>query len=436
MRTILALPLLLVGCQPPPTHAAVPDAIAAPSPVAATPASPMVAPLPTALPPSALAVTPVPTSWPDAALVLAPIDDDGAAVLFADEREALRAEIAARLTRLGVALVPIAELQSAERAAAAGTLALESDRHCKVPVAPHVLAARHAATSAPAEIELECAERCWVGVRSDAPEAHPLAGRSWRARGGTRVEGRAGWTKLARGLRAGEVPSASSARGGGSRPGFALVPLETTGPWTRTPEDAVFTALDGDLAACGDVGPRVSLRHTLRFEVAPGGEVARCELQLDRLAFGTRPELERCACGVVQRLTFAVGGAGRRLRADLLEQGRGERPAAIGWFRALQTGTQAWVDPLSRGPILGDCVDAAAPRELPIAATFGLVLEADGTVGDVHVASDSRNAEDFLRCVAARLAEVELPCAPPGIDELRLGLELMSSAKPTAKRKR
>ncbi len=369
-------------------------------------------------PPALVAIV---TPFSPAALVLSPVTDGSPVVLFPDERAALRRRVGQVLADQRVELVPVAEIERIEAAAAEGRLVLEGDQRCRSPLTPAEVASRYFPGRPTLEAGAACYEDCgWLVTVHDPP--HYADPRSWESPKVSRPYDPKAWLAAAGRLRA----TQSFGFGGlglfgtSHAPPVRFNPPVGIGPWTfGHPEEAPFSALEGSVAGCAHPDPIVGFSWSLRASVDRKGRVTRCTAESDHsLAIGESGGT--CICAAVETIRFPAGKAGRRFRVEAVDDGGFARNAR---FELVQPGTETWVTRLQEAPASSRCIDAN-PQPTALTARVILSLAPDGAVEGVRIEGDITTPASIglASCLVQELRLVPLPCRPPGVDALHVSL--------------
>jgi hypothetical protein len=366
------------------------------------------------------AVVPIETPFPADALVMQRVSTRMPLVLFDDEVAAIRRRAAGVLAARGVKMVPIAEVERIEAAAAEGRLVLEGDRRCRAPLTPDEVAARYFPGRPQLTISADCFDDCRLTMAVDDPPDY-ADGRAWNSPKVTRPHDPRAWLAAAGRLR----PTQTIGFGGlgffgtSHSPPVRFESLVGIGPWAEgLPEEAPFSALEGRVAGCAHPDPLAGFTWQLRASVARDGAVTRCTAHSEHSM--AHAGGAACLCGAVETMRFPAGKAGRRLRVKAVDDGGFGRPARLD---LVQPGTEPWVTRLNEASALSRCFDAS-PLPGMLAARVLLALAPDGAVEDVRVEGDITTTASmgFASCLVQELRTVPLPCRPPGVDTLHLSL--------------
>lgn len=351
------------------------------------------------------------------------VDDVSPVTLLDDEAAAVRARVAKSLVGLGHELVPVAELERIEAAAAAGRLVLEGDQSCQAPLGAAEVHARYFAGRPSAEVSATCFEDdCSLTVMLDDP-AHPDAFIAYEGRKVSRPYDPRAWVSAAGRLRA----SDSFGMGGlglfgtSHSPPVRFNPPTGIGPWgAQPPRSEPFDALEPVVAGCAHPDPLVGFTWQVRVAVDRRGKVERCGARSAHSS--ARASDGDCVCRAIETIGFPAGSAGRRLRVDAVDDG-GFRGS--GHFVRVQPGTEVWVERFDEAPALARCL-ADHPPPADFVAQVSVALALDGTVDDVRIEGDITTTPTmrFASCLVNELRRVPLPCRPPGVDTLQLKLTM------------
>jgi hypothetical protein len=424
---VAAIAWLGCGCARSPAgdasrgHAASPasGAIASPAPLPAKlPAAPaaVVAPAP-----PELSVTPIETGFAAGAVLGWPVDNDmpgaSAVVLFPEELAAVRRAVASSLARRGIALVPIAELERIEAAAATGELVLEGNQVCASPLSRDEVHARYFAARPEVRIEAACFDDCRLTVTVErGPDEvdyftsgkvlHPEDPQRWVA-AAARLKDEAygiGGLRLS---------------GTSHNPPIRFASPSWAGAWPAPPTDEQLRTLEPSATRCAHPDAAVGLSYAIRARVDRHGRIDRC------VAAGPKPLAravdEACLCEVIGELRFTPGSGKRRLRVEAIDDPGAS--AMAGAWTMLQPGTEPWVERLGGAFALERCA-AAHPLAVAVDAVVSLRLAASGKVEDVRIdgAIVDAGAMQWARCLVGELGALALPCRPPCIEVLRAKL--------------
>lgn len=397
--------------EPPPPRAEPPHA----APIATTPT---VTAAPSEPPPPLDVLTPIPSPFPADALVVSFPVDGPFATLFPEELTALRRRVATWLVAHGHPVIPIAELERIEAAAAAGTLVLEDDQRCRAPLSRAELDRRAFADRPHAEIQASCdyAGQCTLQVDTLDAKGNALEGFSSTVV--RRPEDPAAWLRAVDTL--GELRFGSIGLGmfgTGQPPPIQFQNPESVGPWRRAPTLETFTAIEGPAAGCAHPDPIVGMTWTLRAAVDRTGALSRCTAESDSPS-GRVPDGE-CLCRTIAGIDFGAGKAGRRLRVAAVDH---DALSFTPSFAVVQPGTDDWIVRLHRSGVFHHCVTSTQVSTPPGGLDVALRLLPDGTIDDVRIdgALTQQDPMRLARCLVQSLPAVALPCAPPGIRTLHL----------------
>ncbi|MBX7081396.1 MAG: hypothetical protein K1X88_19500 [Nannocystaceae bacterium] len=400
-----------------------------PEPIATAPlhAEPFATP-PTRAPELAVAV--VPTDVPSSAALLQWPQDmhlsaGTSVVLYDDEKQALRRAVAKLLARRGVTLVPLERLERIEDAAQAGRLALEGDLQCVTPPSRDEIHLRDFPSNPRVTIEAGCLDGCALTVVVDvtgenpqyltsAPVKRPERASSWIAAVATLGDQATGFGGLGIG-------------GTSHVPPMRFETPGTIGAWAPTTTfetlDVMFDGLEEMATPCAVADPLIGLWWELRLQVDASGRTSRCAATSS--SPDATPAAARCLCDVMSNARFGKGSRERRLRLDAVDDGGfGSGDLA---FVQRQPGTEPWIERLRGSPAAARCAQTLPPPS-PLDATLSLTLTPGGRIDDVRIDGDFREiaAMQWAQCMVAGLSTLQLPCAPPGIEILRVGLRVPS----------
>jgi hypothetical protein len=422
VRSGASIPTVLVAlaaCHPSPPPVETPDhppTVAAPAP--ARDDAPILAPTLADVPKAAtIPATPFP---PDALVIAWPSEQQGI-TLFVDERARVREAIATKLRTGGRVVASVEELTKIEEAAATGVLELEGGQRCRAPLSRAEVEDRYFRKHSVAYPAASCGDNCRLDV---SVFVDGKLGDSWVRERVRKPEDPRSWIAAAGKL----VPSEESVGslegyGAGKELDIQFHRVDTIGPWKGELAATVFDPLDPELVACADRDAAVAVTHALRSAVAPDGTIERCEHELETP--GPRPGVVpgECLCGVLRKLKLARGGKGRRFR--VMVEDRGAPFVAVPRVRlgARQQGIDPWITRFVDAGVIERCQAQGSPTEAFV-ATLGIPLAPDGAAGPITVidAGSEPASKTFVACVVAGLAKVALPCAPPGLPELRVAL--------------
>lgn len=373
-------------------------------------------------PPKPATWTDIPLSYPDDAVVVRRVDDLTSVVLFPDEAVAVRRQIAQELRRLGYEVVPIDDLQRIESAAAEGRLVLEGDRSCRASLSPADVRARYFSSRPQAHLYADCdedAKNCRLSV---------LVGRSgvlprFVSPPVPAPQDPAAWAKVSL-RRDGEAVPGGVLGGieGGQDLGLRVNATYQVGPWKRSPSAAIVNALTEDRTRCVHTDPRVSVHWELLIAVSRQGAVQRCFARSS--ALGARAQDGDCLCEQLENVRLDRGRAGRRLKVEAGDPGLTSFSSRR--FNVVQPGTRAWVDRISESPDALACLHSASNVETPWRGDAVLAISSRGDVEGVELFGDvsTPQTQDVAHCLVQALNSVSMPCRPPGIDSLHVGVEL------------
>ncbi len=433
----LAVTSMAMSCREPAmaSPAAVePTRVQAERGVAEPPASepPLSEPPPSEPPPSEPAPPPAPlqvlapleTPFSPTAIIVLPLEISSPVVLFPDELAAVRARVARSLAARGHEVVPVAELERIEAAAAQGRLVLEGDQTCQAPLTQAEVRSRYFPGRGSAFGAAFCLDDCRLTVVVEG-EAQPAGGSidtSYESRPITRPHDPKAWVSAAERLHTTETMALGGIGLigiGGPVPPIRFNPPDGIGPWAGDePTGRSFEPIEPRASGCAHPDPLVGFRWDVLASVDRKGHVQRCAAH-SRSSLA-RPVDGECLCRSMEALELGAGRAGRRLWVQAVDDGE---LGSAGRFGLLQPGTEAWVGRIDDSPVLERC---AMNRSLPLgfSARVTLSLAPDGTVDEVNVEGDitKRVEMSFASCLVSELRRVPLPCRPPGIDELQLSL--------------
>ncbi len=439
VRIAIACVLAAGGCHQPTTNPAtvpqvVPSADARPAVVAEAPndgesrltstpsESTEPAPTPMPPPPPVQAVVPIELPFSADAIVINPVLAQSPVVLFDDEASVVRHRVARYLRRRGSAVISISKLERIEAAAEQGRLVLENDQICRTPLSRSEVSARYFDGFRRATINAECFEGCSLGAYvvdpadPDNPRVHvsgeirrPHDPRSW-ANAKLRPHGFGMWGGVWGGLVGSSHP-----------PAIMFSTPEPIGPWETPPSWDVLNAVESETSACAHPHPDVGFTIDMRIAVDTTGQITRCAAHSEHSM--ARAVDARCLCETISDVRFSAGAKGRRMRVLALDDfGFTSGPIR---FERIQPGTDSWVTRLQDSPVRDICAREGLPPN-DLEATVTLRLAADGTVHEVGIFGpiDTAPRIDLARCLARELRTVDLPCRPPGVDTIHVGLHV------------
>jgi hypothetical protein len=371
---------------------------------------------PTEPPPPLDVLTPIPAPFPADALVLSFPVDGPFSTLFPEELTALRRRVATWLVARGHPIIPIAELERIEAAAAAGTLVLEHDQRCRAPLSRAELDRRAFADRPHAAIQASCSDADHCTLQVDTLDAKGKTLEGFSSTVVRRPEDPAAWLRAVDTL--GELRFGSIGLGmfGSSHPPpVQFQPPEAVGPWRSAPTRDPFAAIEGPAAGCAHPDPIVGMSWMLRAAIDRTGALARCTAESDSPS--ARAADGECLCRTIAGIDFGAGKAGRRLRvAAVDDDSRSFTPG----FAVVQPGTDAWVARLNEGGVVHRCITSTQVATPAGGLDVALRLLPDGTIDDVRIdgALTQQDHMRLARCLVQSLPAVPLPCAPPGIRTL------------------
>ncbi len=381
--------------------------------------APAVAVAPPVVPPQA--VVPIELPFPSQALVVRPVVDHSPVVLFPDEADAVRRRVATALVARGYEVVPVAELERIEVAAAAGRLVLEGDQACRAPLLPDEIVARYFTGRPFAEVKANCPYApCRLQVTlqgSGRPDFH----RGYTSRVSRPHDPKA-WVAAAAKLRVATELFGTIGLGMISSSHPPPVRFEFPrgiGPWGKSPIDSVpFAAAQQRAAGCAHPDVAIGFRTTLRVSVDARGNLSRCEATSEHTM--AQPADGACLCRSLELLDVPRGSPGRRFRVVAADDD-GSRSSGLA-FELVQPGTEPWLRRIDESPALTRCTSTERPRTLDALAT--LALDPDGSVTDVRIDGDITTPTTIAlaQCLVKELRLVPLPCRPPGVDALQVRL--------------
>ncbi len=366
------------------------------------------------------AVVPIVLPFPPQALVIRPLGDVPPVALFRDEGDAVRRRVAKALVARGYEVVPVAELERIEHAAAEGRLVLEGDVVCRAPLLPEEVVARYFADRPFATVEAGCFDACQLKVDVQDP-ARPEAYEGYASARVAKPHDPAAWLAVAGRLHASGVwGMVGLGMIGMSHPPPVRFEFPSgVGPWgSSSIQEVSFEAAEQQAAGCAHPDPAVGFRTTVRASVDAKGRVARCEATREHAM--ARPGDGACLCGALERLALPAGRAGRRFRVTAVDEGGSSISDLV--LEAVQPGTETWRRRLADSTALARCPAVEVPSGFTALAT--LALAPDGTVDDVRIDGDITTPPTIAlaRCLVQALRLVPLPCRPPGLEALQVRL--------------
>lgn len=384
---------------------------------------PALTPRPNVTVPPMQRVVPIASPFPLGTIVVRPTNYPPPIVLFTDEDAAMRAGVAAALTRLGHAVAPPARVEQIEHAAAQGQLLLEDLQVCRSPLSPAEVAHRYFDRLPTAELDASCADQCTVVVTTSPPlvadgEEYADTYTSLAFKHGH--DPRA-WIRAAKSVKKRTLDTGIVGYVGGlvssHPPPIMVSSVDSIGPWAEAPNRDSFEALGRSLQGCARTNRHTAFSWLVQLSVARNGKVQRCLATSDHAQ--ALPSNATCVCSAMQELQFPNGRSGRRVRVDARDTGR-FADEAVG-FKMLQAGTEPWVRRLEQSTVLADC-EATLGRTAGLTATAVLDLDPDGSIHHAQVIGDitTMPAMQWARCLVRSLPAVRLPCRPPGIDQLQV----------------
>jgi len=387
------------------------------------------APTPVVDPPRVDATSPAaPVATGDPIAVAMP-DDEVEVTLFLDERRELRAAIAAALAREGHSVVPVADLERVESAAAKGVLEPEGGRKCRAALTRAEVQHRYFSDERIAETSATCKDGCRLNVSLEAAEGMPDPDTVWETSDVPRPEDPRSWIAAAEKLRT--TDRRGTVLGGlrvDSGPDMEFLLPRKVGPWTEALDQRLFSDVEPALERCEVPGLGEMVVHDVRAAVGPDGAITRCEAELGATAPLAGPDLGECICDVVRQVKLAPGAAGRRFHIPVIQRTNLFRPPVHVQMTSEQAGTEDWIERLSRSEALDRCLADARP-DTTGAFTIELPLAEDGSIGTVKIDGDVGGGRivGFAKCLIRDLPKVELPCRPRGLTELRVKTEFFVS---------
>ncbi|MCH9683202.1 MAG: hypothetical protein K0V04_17335 [Deltaproteobacteria bacterium] len=368
-------------------------------------------------------VVPLPSPFPESALVVTPLVHQSPVVLFPEESLAIRRRVAKQLRAHGWRVADVAKIEAIEAAAARKTLVLEDGQTCRAPLRPDEVHTRYFARSPRADAIATCLDGCELHVNIADPKDEDVSDtfvggrvraphdpRSW-----ARVRLRSPRLGVMGGVVGGVVMSSHP-------PPIMFQDLVPIGPWDSPPQGPP-RGLPASLSSCAHPDPSIGLDWDLRLAVASDGAVSRCTASSSHTQ--ARPRDGACLCRHLETLRFEAGKPGRRLRTGAIDDRTlGPDHDAI---VLRQPGTEPWVTRVQQAMPLSHCIRTVGATP-PLDAVAALWLAPDGTVEDVQLQGDISTlpAMKFAACLTGRLRTIALPCRPPGVDVLQLGIQLPS----------
>ncbi|MBL8944472.1 MAG: hypothetical protein JNK45_15035, partial [Myxococcales bacterium] len=361
-------------------------------------------------------LTPIATPFAADALVVSFPIDGPIATLFPEELTALRRRVATWLVAHGHPIIPIAELERIEAAAAAGTLALEHDQRCVTPPSRAELDRRAFAAHPHAVIQASCDYGGQCSLQVDTLDAKGNALEGFSSTAVRRPEDPAAWLRAVDTL--GELRFGSIGLGmigTGHPPPIQFQPPEGVGPWRHAPALETFTAIEGPASGCAHSDPIVGMSWTLRAAVDRTGALSRCTAEPDSIL--ARASDGECLCRTIGAIDFGAAKAGRRLRVVAVDH---DSLSFSPSFAVVQPGTDDWIVRLHLSGVVQRCVTSTQVAPPPGGLDVALTLLPDGTIDDVRIdgALTQQDHMRLARCIVQALPAVALPCAPPGIRTL------------------
>lgn len=352
--------------------------------------------------------------YSERAVLVLPVTTSVETVLFDDERGAVRRRVARKLTELGYDVIPIDEVERIEVAAVDGRLVVEGGAVCRVPLSPRDVHARYFSQLRAASVETFCFQGCKLEVvvrDPHDPDALPTYAtdveHGWKP---------GAWTDAAARLKRadslvhgipGQVISSPP-------PPIMFGAPDAIGPWADPPTREALSALESQTTACGHPDPNVALTWTVGLQVGTAGEVQRCEARTQHSR--ARSSEAQCICEAASTLRFPAGKPGRRVRVEGIDSGSHARTVV----RSVQLETESWVTRLQESGATAKC-EPELTRTDPLEVTAVLSLTPDGSVEQVELfgAIDDPSTMRWAACLVHEWSSLELPCAPPGIEQLQ-----------------
>ena len=307
------------------------------------------------------------------------------------------------------------KLRRIEQAAAERRLALEGDTSCRAPLTSEDVNTRYFASSMYASVDANCVDECVLSVSVSDPNDTSVLDvysaevrRGWDPRSWTRAAERIGLDDTL------IVGGVGGMVGASHPPPIMITAPEHIGPWATPPDAEPFYALEDETASCGHPDPNVYLLWTVLLQVSAGGRVQRCEARSEQPH--ARSSEASCLCEAAKTLRFPAGKPGRRIRFDGIDSSH----ASFTSVRALQPGTELWVERLQDAPATAKCFGAntiSDPRELT--AVFDLTSDGGITKVELFGEITDRPTMRWASCLVHEWSSTELPCAPPGVDQLQ-----------------
>lgn len=354
------------------------------------------------------------------AVVVLPVATSIPVVLFPEERAAIRRRVARRLAKLGYEVVPIGDLERIEASAADRRLVLEGDAICRAPLSREDVHARYFTNSRTASVDAGCFDDdCELSVTVEDPRdpdavvsysagvAHGAQPVAWkRAAARFDVTDTGAWGGI------GGMVSSSHP------PPIMFTAPDHIGPWVEPPDAEAFFALEQKTNGCGHPDPNVAMTWTVGLAVDADGGVGRCEAETEHSRAGASgPD---CLCEAATTLHFPAGKPGRRVRVEAIDSGSHARTVV----RTVQLETESWVTRLQESGATEKC-EPELRRTEPLEVTAVLELTPDGSVEKVELFGgiDDAPTMQWARCLVHEWSSLELPCAPPGIEQLQATVE-------------
>ena len=349
------------------------------------------------------------------AVVVLPVATVSPVVLFPDERAAIRRRVARRLTKLGHEVVPIEELERIEAAAADRRLALEADATCRAPLSSEDVHARYFSNMRTASLDAGCDDDCALAIVVEDP-SDPNALETYSA------DVARGWDPGAWKRAATRLEQTDTSIWGGvggmvassHPPPIMFSAPDHIGPWTEPPDAEAFFALEDKTKGCGHPDENVALSWTVALEIDAAGRVERCEAETEHSR--ARVSEAQCICEAANTLQLPTGKSGRRVRVEAIDSGNHART----FVRDIQLKTESWVTRLGESGAPSKC-ESELTRTERLEATAVLSLTPDGSVQRVELFGpiDDAPTMRWARCLVHEWSSLELPCAPPGIEQLQ-----------------
>jgi len=299
-------------------------------------------------------------------------------------------------------------------------LVLEDDAICRRRLSSADVYARYFSQHRTASVGAACFGGCDLTISVEDPRDPDLletyaaeVERAWDPGEWKRAAGRASKTNIGTWGGVGGMVSSSHP------PTIMFTAPEHIGPWEQSPDPAPIYGLELATESCGHPDPNVSLTWTIALDVGPAGDVRRCEVATEHSR--ARDSDGACLCDAANALEFPAGKPGRRLRVDGIDSGALPRTVV----RSVQLGTEPWVRRVEESSAMARCEPELERADLfEVTAVLSLAPEGSVTSVELFGPIDDAPTMRWARCLVQEWGSLELPCAPPGIDQLHVTVDV------------